>query len=665
MKTERFISRERLFLILMGLVLLLRVGAWILSSTILPPSSDESITMLQAGDIFKGRFPLLFAGQPYMFPLESYLAMPFSLLPPSPWACRMLPLLLGLLTTALAFHALPREGSTAVWCWGILLVVLPSVYILMLQGFYSPPGYATLMLACVAIPQLALRARDSSSIAWAFVLGIAASLEFASHSLSLCASLPSLAVLVLRSKKENDYAKKLLMTTFGLALGALPYLVARITIPGAHALASETRPLLEMVHRIWEPLLIYVLPGAMGFRVVPFPDTPLAGPFPSLWLANSFGVAIVLLLAILAYWRIITHLPDLRACKWPRLEAADIFFVGIVLNLLIFIATPRSDGSSFRYLAPIALLLPLVLGIAIIRATTGVLYFARLYAMVILGTQLHAGIKLFREWKSPGFALQMGLPDLRPAFSALDQQGIRTVIASYGAAYRINYESGGRIAAMQPQNERFPLWPVPIITSVAASPSTAYVLTDAIRFLKPDIFERHLGIMNMTALVQTAGFFKIYSHFKEPTRPSSREIDRALIRATANSGKSADLLHDGLLNTRWNSHGLQSPGDSIELTWSNERPLDHLTVYYPRGKGYPKTMQIELRQKGVWQTLPKLLAGDADKFEIRNGRPDYSRPVIWIDLNGEMADGLRLEIVTPRLGQGWSIAELKLFERDP
>lgn len=53
------------------IAILLRVAVWLIGGQVLPPSSDESMAMLMAGQIRHGHFPLLFMAQPYMFPLES------------------------------------------------------------------------------------------------------------------------------------------------------------------------------------------------------------------------------------------------------------------------------------------------------------------------------------------------------------------------------------------------------------------------------------------------------------------------------------------------------------------------------------------------------------------------------------------------------------------
>ena len=79
------------FAILIGLVLRIALS-W--NSVInLPPSADESISQLLADSISRGeKYPLLFFGQPYQFPLEAYLMSVFSeMLPNDAFGARIQP----------------------------------------------------------------------------------------------------------------------------------------------------------------------------------------------------------------------------------------------------------------------------------------------------------------------------------------------------------------------------------------------------------------------------------------------------------------------------------------------------------------------------------------------------------------------------------------------
>ena len=59
-----------------GLAILLRILLVAASNDNVPVSSDEASIVLQAKEIARGHFPLLFMGQPLLFPVEAYTMAP-------------------------------------------------------------------------------------------------------------------------------------------------------------------------------------------------------------------------------------------------------------------------------------------------------------------------------------------------------------------------------------------------------------------------------------------------------------------------------------------------------------------------------------------------------------------------------------------------------------
>jgi hypothetical protein len=60
---------------------------------------------------------------------------------------------------------------------------------------------------------------------------------------------------------------------------------------------------------------------------------------------------------------------------------------------------------------------------------------------------------------------------------ALGERGVRHAYASYGPAWRLTWESGERIVASQPWNERFRHYPLPLLDEVRFARNVAWVLT--------------------------------------------------------------------------------------------------------------------------------------------------------------------------------------------
>ena len=644
------------------LAALLRLAVWGAGARILPPSSDECIAMLMAQGIPRGDFPLLFWAQPYLFPLESYAMAALAWLPPSPLSCRLIALLAGISATWFALRLLP-EGQPG-WRRVVarLLVVCPSLYLIMLQGFYALPGYATLTLMSTLMPWLALQTRNTGRPGWAGLLGLAAGLSFAAHSLSLCISTVSLLVLLSPGRGRVVQLRQTLAAMGGLAIGLLPFLLAKFLIPGAHELATTMRPWSTLARRLWEPTLTDVLPGVLGLLAVPFPDTDF---LPTMLgrLGYPMAAGLALLLGLLVIHRVMVHGTAKRRGQWPEWQAEDILLAISILNLILVALSPRAGSTTFRYLIPAGLAIPLILAILLSSRSGWASRLALLAGCGLLLLQANSTVQTVRAWQDPDFARRVGVPHLAPALQELNRLGIRHAVASYGAAYRITYESGGQVRAAQPYNERFGNWPVPYKAEVDQATRLAYVCTDAIRFLKPRQFERHLRTMNVTAQISTAGHFRIYHDFTPPPVPPRRPLNAASLHAASCTSSNDVFMIDGTNTTRWRTFRAQRANDWVELSWSNTVPLEAVTLVYGNNKDMALSTRLMLARQGTWHPWPETINGELDKFEIRNGHPIYGRSTRRIVLDGVQADGLRLEILQPNPGRDWTLAEVEIEER--
>ncbi len=637
--------------IFLAIALGLRTFVWLTGHQVLPVSSDESMAMLMADQVRHGHFPLLFMAQPYLFPLESYLAAPLAGLPPGALTSRLLALLLGLLTTVLALRLVPREGSALAHWVGGWLAVLPSVSVLMLQGFYALPGYSVLMLIIVAMPLLALKADAEDRPQILLSLGVLAGLGFTAHPLSVCATAPACLALLSPALGVRRNLKRFAWSASGLLLGLLPDLLGRCFIQGANRMATEARPPAEIMERMWTIGPQGALPVALGLRPS-FHPAIKADPF--ILPITGFGVAcgLAMVLAIALLWRVAIHLRARPEGRWPRWQLPDLLLATIVLNILLFATAPRADSGASRYFIPTALALPLLLASMAgtgnrMARTTGLLA-----GLTLLLAQMPTGWAVLKKWQEPDYALRVSVPDLKPALALLHEMDIHHVVASYGAAYRITYLSGGAITACQPWNERFPGWTLPYKEVVEAAPRIAFVLTDAIRFLKPKLFERDMRHSGLTADSWTAGAFRVYANFRRPGAVATRRL-----YPTEETAAPPHLRAHPL------PPGKPDRPDSITMTWTNPAALDHLLINYSASSNRASTMQLTLRQQGAW-TGPTLNLNDRlQPLELIHQQPRYGRLHQRIELGGAMADGIRLISTCQREDRAWNIQAIELYER--
>ncbi len=101
--------------------------------------------------------------------------------------------------------------------------------------------------------------------------------------------------------------------------------------------------------------------------------------------------------------------------------------------------------------------------------------------LALAALHLAGGTQLLDAWRDTDRAqAPFLLPDLRPVRRALERAGVRHAYASYGPAFRLTWESGERIVASPPWNDRFRHWPLPLLDEVRFAKNVAWVLTPAV-----------------------------------------------------------------------------------------------------------------------------------------------------------------------------------------
>lgn len=663
---KSWVRRRGFLVFVLGITiagLALRTSSAWLSLRVLQPTSDESLFALMAQDIRAGARPLLFYAQPYMFPLESYLAAPIAnLLPPTAAGAR-LPLLalnwVGLgLAVCLAWRLFEDRISRGV---ALVLFMVPSPYVLMIQSLFSPPGYAALLVLGLGVALAAAIAHSGCRPGFnSFLVGLISGVGFGMHQLIAVFAVPAFFLLAF-SGPRFARGKWIVWALIGILSGLIPYLWAKWTIPGAFAAVEGRRALGDVLKRLWEPALSHSLATALGFRCSPFPDEPPLPDPPKFW--GLVGGGVVALLILVVIFRRLIEVIRARFRSDALISPRDLPWMVIVLNLLAFASSPRASADSFRYLLPAAISFPYLLADLCSRQRW-LRVLAVSLTLVLLIVNSAGAARLHRLWREPNFAHdRASIPDLDPALDALHSLGITRAIASYGAAYRIYWQSGRTIVCAQPQNERFPHWPIPYTDLVWDGKPLAYVLTERIRFLKPSVFERHLKTQGVQARMIPAGNFRIYMDFSAPEWLSAAEqvpSRRIRVRASENSDLAQYLL-DGDITTAWTSDGRMDGSEWIELQWDEPLSLSHLKLIQGRQvHDTPETYRIRIvgsseREIDVPCTF--------DKFDLDRGRPRYGRTVQTIPLEGHEGTSLRVEIARPRRNRTWTVAEIEVYVR--
>jgi hypothetical protein len=114
------------------------------------------------------------------------------------------------------------------------------------------------------------------------------------------------------------------------------------------------------------------------------------------------------------------------------------------------------------------------------------------------------------------------LVDLAPARRLLEASGVRHAYASYGPAFRLTWESGERIVASPPWNDRFRHWPLPLLDEVRFAKNVAWVLTPSVPsgLPPPSEFEQALERIGGRWRRDEAGAAVVFHAFVPPYAPA-------------------------------------------------------------------------------------------------------------------------------------------------
>ena len=674
------------FIVLVGLGCLLRAGFFWNSVVHIPPSSDESMTMLLAKGILEdgdsqtfqakqhprfllGRFPLLFVAVPYLFPVESYLIAPFvRLLPSNALGARTLLFVLGLLMVFLSLLVLRESGGIRAAWPAAVLILFPSAYLMIYQAGYALPGYYSFLFLASAVALLViLHTRGSAPRGL-----IAASAGFLA-GLAFSDTLTALPLLIAAGMVIGigpSWKKTFVSTAFyclGAFAGIAPWFAAGYLYPEAFTAVSHHLPLESALRKLWSPALNCTVPAVLGVQFPVFPDVNIIFSLVP-WMTRVAGVtwSIVLLAATAVCFAGFGR----RLVRHGQLSAGplDFFTAMSWLALLIFVFSARTQLPYPRYMLLTAWCFPFVVGYlylesgrvfrAIIGALTVVFVIINVVSTVTIG----------KRWAEKDFAVTtLCLHDVGPLVRRLEERGITRCYSTSWNSYRINFASDERIICSAPYNELFPEWPIPYLDEVDASTNVAVVLSPGFRF-QPRDFERDMKAGRISWHSELCGSFMVYTDFQLDSTAVERAISPSGFEvATSHCPGDAAMLNDTDPLVRWRARSAQEQGMWIEVRLPARRPLCGLAFFYD---GYPFDMALLLNvlardEAGGWKTVAEHVP-DAMDLGFQNGHPVFSKTETrTIRFEPVETDALRVEIARPNEGRDWTIGEVEVYERCP
>jgi 4-amino-4-deoxy-L-arabinose transferase-like glycosyltransferase len=626
------------------LAVVVRVPFWV-EALHTPVDGDTAIVGLMARHPGVGT---TFWGQPYGSPLDSWVAMPFVWV----WgygvpALRLPVFLLSLLLVPIAY-ALGRELHPAAGLPAAVLAACPPPYFLLLSAL-PPPFYPTTLALCGLVLLLAARAgrrlgrddahqqgldaeRHRAPTRTLVLLGLASGLALWTHLMSASVVAAAALWLLLRARGRR----------WLLAWALVPLVAASAplwwrALRGDEALRIvqvESRSETTLEHlRATLPRLHEPLGGVLGTHV------PLVADSEDFVLRHSGWAAAA---TVLLYGLLLILAGRAAAARSPAL----LLLLAAGLALAAFPFPVRSAPHTIRLLTPLYLPVAALVAWAAARGSPRRAWLA---VLALASLHLALGARLVEAWRRTARAdAPFGLVDLQPVRTVLEAHGVRHAYASYGPAFRLAWESGERIAASPPWNDRFRHWPLPLLDEVRFAKNVAWVLTPSVPsgLPPPDELEQALARLGGRFRKDAAGAALVYHGFVPPFSPQ--------VEPWPGGGPAGDRDLRTFVSP--------ASGAPLELRLDAPRPLLAVTLLAALdGPRLPRSADVQVSGDGSsWETVATRRRRE-ERQDLRwwGGHPQavIDHDVIAVPLGGRPILALR---IVEAEGEPWRLAELLL-----
>lgn len=427
--------------------------AWILANQVSPTESDEAVLGLIALRLTRGDVHLMYWGQPYGGPVESFLAAPLlAVFGPSVLATKLVGAGLSLASAVVIWRIGRRTvGPTAGVLAAALFWVWPPYFV-----FYSTKMsiYFGALFLSVLTALLVIRIAQGDASRWsAPVAGVVAGLAFWASPQTLFLLLPLAAALLPQLLRR--WRTSLATAPFVL-VGAAPWLVHNARNDWVSLGSVPVDQHVSYVDRVLG--VAPQIPLALGLRTFGTER----------WLHRPLATVVLVVLAIGLAWVVVR-----RPHRWWFLGVATLLFP------LAYAMSPLSvysKGGSPRYFLMALPLVTLLLGRALAAGAgrwhpaIAVVGLLAALTVTVLGLDDLADHRL--GW-FPGAPDVLVPPDFADLRHLLDEREVDHAYADYWVSFRATFEVGERtiVAPVQPWLDRYP----PYSETVAAAAAPAYI----------------------------------------------------------------------------------------------------------------------------------------------------------------------------------------------
>jgi len=616
------------------LAVVVRVPFWI-EALQTPVDGDTAIVGLMARHPGVGT---TFWGQPYGSPLDAWVATPFVAI----WgyaveSLRVPYFLLSLALVPLAY-ALARELDPRAALPAAVLLACPPPYFLLLAAL-PPPFYPTTLVLCGLVLLLAARAGrrldapGSPPRGTLLLLGLSSGLALWTHLMSASAVAAAGLWLLVRARERR---RLLAWALVPLVAASAPFWWRALA--GGEAMrivqvADRQETTLEHLQATL-PRLAEPLGGVLGTHV------PVVADAEDFMLHHPGGAAA---LTVLLYGLMLV----LAARRTTAASPALLYLLAAGLALAAFPFPVRSAPHTIRLLTP--LFLPVAALVAWAACPRGATRRPWLLVLTLAILHLALGTRLVDAWRRTDRAdAPFALVDLEPVRRLLESHGVRHAYASYGPAFRLTWESGERIVASPPWNDRFRHWPLPLVDEVRFARNVAWVLTPSVPsgLPSPEELDQAMARLGGRWRREAAGAAVVYHAFVPPFSPA--------VEPWPGAGPAGDL--------DLRTFAAPAPGEPFELRLRPPRALLAVTLLAAlEGPRLPRSADVLVSADGQSFETVATRRRREERQDLRwlNGHPQavVDHDVFAIPLGGRPVAALRVVALE---GEPWRVGEVLL-----
>lgn len=409
--------------------------------------ADEAVVGLMARQAAAGHFRAFYWGQTYGGTLEvGLVALAFRVFGESTAALKTVPLVLYGGAAALVWRIGRRvTGAVPAAVAGLLVWIWPANYLwwsVKARGFYE----ATLCLS-LAVVLVGLRiGLDPGRPRWAdwAALGVLGGLGWWQSPQVALAAVP-VAAWLLWSLRQRAW--RAVAALPGFALGSLPWWVANI----GSGFASLTPPRSPVKGGYLSHLAVFAhesLPMTLGLRVV----------YGHRWVRPP---------AVSIAWLVLAVALVAAGCcrRWPGGRVVVLLLVAYpLLNALLTLSGTVAEGRYTLFLLP-------WIALCLAHGASG-RWWAAALLLLAAAVVTSSGVGDLRGRTSPFFSGRQLPASLAPLERALAAHGTSRIWSTYWVAYRVTFETGGRVMGAPATADRYPAYTRLVAT---ADPPAAHV----------------------------------------------------------------------------------------------------------------------------------------------------------------------------------------------